>query len=108
MENLQSLIQPRCCSMFILKVLELFYIKKGLCFPKMLSLLITSRRSQCISHVMLFLVTHIALNYQVVQWAIERVVDRIGGRLNRIVISGDETHLDLGGNHQRLFHALCI
>ena len=45
--------------LFILKVLELFYIKKGLCFPKMLSLLITSKRSQCISHVMLFLVTHI-------------------------------------------------
>ena len=77
MENLQSLIQPRCCSMFILKVLELFYIKKGLCFPNaMLSLLITSRRSQCISHVMLFLVTHIALNYQAVQWATERVVEQ--------------------------------
>ena len=62
--------------LFILKVFELFYIKKGLCFPKMLSLLITSRRSQCISHVMLFLVTHIALNYQAVQWATERVVEQ--------------------------------
>ena len=48
--------QPLCCS--FLKFWNYFTSKRVYASP-MLSFLITSRRSQCISHVRLFLVTHI-------------------------------------------------
>ena len=92
--------------LFILKVFELFYIKKGLCFPKC---------CPCSSHQggLNAFPKNIVFGEH---WATKQCsgqqnewLNRIDGRLNICnYISGDETHLDLGGNHHGLFHALCI
>lgn len=85
--------------LFILKVLELFYIKKGLCFPNVVLPHHIKEVSMHFPREVVFGDAH---------WTTKQCIGQQNAWLHIIVISGDETHLDLGGNHHGLFHALCI